>query len=260
MATLADLKLVHSGGATNTDPNLDLGGIISTDAAKDILSQTSTATTTITGVTVSDAAGNAEGIGTLFFDSGNKTLRWTPPSGSAGTSVDVSANGNYSIQGGGTGGLIKVAVVAASLASSDQTNTLTIANIANNIFDDVAKADSKAGDVEYRGIYIQNDHASDSMVDIKLWMEENTPGQDVVQIALAAEAKNVAMATIGDEGTPPATVDFDAANPVDFDSGLTIPDLDFGDFQGIWLKRTVPVGTNQEQLDNTFKLGVRIYV
>ena len=105
MATLADLKLVHSGGAANTSAAADLGGAISTAGAKDILSQTSTATTTITGVTVNDAAGNAEGIGTLFFDSGNKTLRWTPPSGSAGSVVDVSANGNYSIQGGGTGGL-----------------------------------------------------------------------------------------------------------------------------------------------------------
>ena len=259
MANLADLKLVHSGGAANVDPDADLGGAISTAGAKDILSQTSTAPTTVTGVTVNDAAGNTVGNGTLFYDNGNDTLRWTPPSGSAGTAVDVSVSGEYAIQGGGTGGLLKVTVVAGSLPSSDQTNTLTIANIANNIFDDVAKADSKAGDIEYRGVYIQNDHSADSMVDIKFWLEENTPGQDGIQIALAAESK-ITMDTIGDEGTPPTGIDFDAVNPVDYGSGLTIPDLAFGEYQGFWIKRTVPAGTNQAQADNTFKLGIRIYV
>lgn len=259
-ATLADLKIVHSGGAANTDPLADLGGAISTAGAKDILSQTAGAPTTITGVTILDAAGNAEGDGTLFFDSASSSLRWTPLGGTAGSSVDVSVSGDYAIQGGNNGGVLKVAVVSASLPSSDQTNTITIANIAENIFDDVAKADAKAGDTEYRGVYWENDHATDSMVDIRMWMETNTPGQDVVQIALAVEAKNVSMATIADENTAPATVDFDAANPVDYDSGIAIPDLSAGDFQGWWLKRTVPAGTNESQENNSFRIGVRIFV
>jgi hypothetical protein len=264
MANLADLKLVHSGGAANENPGAadrDLGGAISTAGAKDIASQTSSAPTTVTGVTVNDAAGNAEGTGTLFYDNNADSLRWTPPGGSAGTAVVVATTGDYSIQGGGTaGGLIKVSVVAASLPSSNQTNELTITNVDNNIYDDVAKADAKAGDIEYRGFYIQNDHATDEMVDIAFWLEENTPGQDVVQIALAAEAKNVAMDTIADEDTAPTGIDFDAANPVDYATGLAIPDLAAGDFKGIWIKRTVPAGTNVAQENNTFKFGVRIYV
>jgi len=260
-ASLADLKIVHSGGAANTDPLLDLGGAISTAGAKDILSQTATAPTTITGVTVDDAAGNAEGDGTLFFDSASSSLRWTPLGGTAGSSVDVSVTGAYAIQGGNNGGVLKVSVVSASLPSSDQTNTLTIANIAENIFDDVAKADAKAGELQYRGVYWENDHASDSMVDVRMWMETNTPGQDVVQIAIADEAKNVTMATIADVNTAPGgTVDFDANNPVDYDSGIAIPDLLFGDFQGWWLKRTVPAGTNESQANNSFRIGVRIFV
>lgn len=260
MATLADLKIVHSGGAANVDPNADLGGAISTAGAKDILSQSATAPTTITGVTIDDAAGNDEGDGTLFFDSTNTELRWTPFNGTAGASVDVSVNGDYAIQGGNNGGLLKVAIVAASLPSSDQTNTITIANIANNMFDDVAKADAKAGDTEYRGVYWENDHAADSMVDMRMWIETNTPGQDVVQIAIAAEAKNVTMDTISDEDTTPTAIDFDANNPVDFASGIAIPDLLFGDFQGWWIKRTVPAGTNQSQANNSFRIGVRIFV
>jgi hypothetical protein len=260
MATLADLKFVHSGGAANTDPAADLGGAKSTAGAKDILSQTASAPTTITGVTIVDAAGNDEGDGTLFFDSTNETLRWTPFNGTAGTAVDVSTNGDYAIQGGNNGGLLKVTVVAASLPSSDQTNTITITNNANNIFDDVAKADAKAGDVEYRGIFIENDHASDAMVDIRVWVEQNTPGQDVISIALADEAKNLSIETIADENTAPVGPDFDAANPVDYASGLALPDLNAGDYTGLWIRRTVPAGTNQSQLNNSFRLGVRIFV
>jgi hypothetical protein len=260
-ASLADLKIVHSGGAANVDPDLDLGGAISTAGTKDILSQTSTALTTITGVTIDDAAGNTEGAGTLFFDSTASTLRWTPFNGTAGNAIDVSVNGAYALQGGNNGGLLKVTVVSGTLPSSDQTNTSTIANIANNMFDDVAKADAKAGDTNYRGVYWENDHASDSMVDIRMWIETNTQGQDVVQIAIANEAVNVTMATIANEATDPAlTIDFDDTNPIDYDSGIIIPDLTFGSFQGWWLKRTVPAGTNQSQTNNSFRIGVRIFV
>jgi hypothetical protein len=180
----------------------------------------------------------------------------------AGTAVDVSVSDEYAIQGGNNGGLLKVTVVSGTLPSSDQTNTITVANIANNIFDDVAKADAKAGDTEFRGVYWQNDHATDDMVDIRMWMAQNTTGQDVIQIAIANEGYDVTMGTIGDEGTDPAlTIDFDDTNPVDYASGIVIPDLlAAGGFQGFWLKRTVPTGTNQSQLNNEFRIGVRIFV
>jgi hypothetical protein len=260
MANLADLTFVHSGGAANVDPLADLGGAKSTAGAKDILSQTASAPTTITGVTIDDAAGNDEGDGTLFFDSTATTLRWTPFNGTAGSAVDVSGNGDYAIQGGNNGGILKVTVVSGSLPSSDQTNTITITNIAENIFDDVAKADAKAGDIEYRGIFIENNHATDSMVDIRVWIETNTPGQDVISMAIADEAKTMDIEIIGDENTAPSGPDFDATNPVDYDSGLVIPDLDTGDYFGLWLRRTVPAGTNQSQLNNSFRLGIRIFV
>jgi len=261
MATLADLKIVHSGGAANTDPNLDLGGAKSTAGTKDILSQTPSAPTTITGVVIDDAAGNDEGDGTLAFDSVNTTLRWTPLNGTAGVAVDVSTNGAYAIQGASNGGVLKVTVTSGALPSSDQTNTITITNIANNMFDDVAKADAKAGDIEFRGVYWENDHATDAMVDIRMWVEQNTPGQDVIQIAIGDEAKNIALGVIANEDTDPAlTIDFDDNNPVDYASGIVIPDLSAGDYQGWWLKRTVPAGTNQSQTNNAFRIGVRIFV
>jgi hypothetical protein len=94
-----------------------------------------------------------------------------------------------------------------------------------------------------------------------MWVEQNTPGQDVIQIAIADEANGVTMATIADEDTAPGgTVDFDANNPVDYASGIPIPDLVFGDYQGWWIRRFVPAGTNQSQANNNFRIGVRIFV
>jgi hypothetical protein len=259
-ASLANFEIRLSGGASNTSPAAALGGVMSTVAGGRVLSQSASALTTITGVTIDDAAGNAEGSGSLFFDQSAGTLRWTPPSGTAGTPVVVNVNGKYAIQGGNSGGVVLVTTVAASLPGSDQTNTVTIANQVNKIWDDVSKADSLAGDTEYRGLFVQNSHASDGMTTLKIWMAVNTPGQDNVQIALATEAINTATATIANENTAPAGINFDAANPVDLASALALPDLATTAYKGIWLKRTVPAGVTAAVTKNTFRLGFQIYV
>ena len=212
MASLGDLKVRLSGGASNVDPNAALGGVMSTVAGGLVDSQTGTGLTTITGVVIDDAMGQAVGAGSLFFDDSANTLRWTPPSGTAGTAIDVGTDGVYAIQGGNDGGILVVTVTAASLPSSDQTNTVTIANIANNIYDDVSKADAQAGDTEYRGLYWENSHAADSMVDGKWWLENNTPGQDVINVADGDEAVDVALEIIADEDTAPAGPDFDQSH------------------------------------------------
>lgn len=260
MANLADFEIRLSGGAGNTSPAASIGGVISTAGGGRVLSQSASALTTLTGVTIDDATGNAEGSGSLFFDQSAGTLRWTPPSGTAGTPVDVSVNGEYAIQGGNSGGMLLVTVVAASLPGSDVTNTVTIANQVNKIWDDVSKADSLAGDTEYRGLFFRNQHASDSMTNIKVWMAVNTPGQDNMQIALASEAINLAIEVLANENTAPTAIDFDANNPVDLASGLSVPDLAFSEYKGFWLKRTVPAGVTAAVTANTFRLGFQIYV
>lgn len=257
MATLADLNFWLSGGAANTDPLLSIGGAIST--AQKVLSQTATAPTTITGVTIDDAAGNAEGAGTLTYDSSATTLRWTPPSGTAGTAVTVGT-GTYAIQGGSNGGLLKVTVAAGSLPGSTLSNTITIANQTEKVFDDVTKAESLAGVTRYRCIYVQNNHASDTLSTVKIWISANTPGQDNIDIALSTGGKNSTPATIASETTAPADANFTATNPIDETSALTIGDLAFGDYYPIWIKNEVPASTTEAQTENTFRLAVRAYV
>ncbi len=260
MATLGDLKVRLSGGVGNTDPDAALGDAMSTAAGGLVDSQTGTGLTTISGVVIDDAMGQAIGDGSLFYDDSLTTLRWTPPGGTAGTAVDVGSDGVYAIQGGNDGGVLVVTVTAASLPSSDQTNTVTIANIANNVFDDVSKADSQAGDTEYRGLYWENAHASDSMVDGRWWIENNTPGQDVINVADGGEAVDADLEIIANENTAPVGEDFDVSH-IDFASGIVMPTpFLFSEFKGFWIRRTVPSGVTAAELANTFRLGVRIFV
>ncbi|MGH8471092.1 MAG: hypothetical protein ACREVJ_01195, partial [Gammaproteobacteria bacterium] len=97
-SNLAYLQTFLSGGGANTDPTKSLGGPIS---ATRVLSQSATAPTTITGVTIEDAAGNTEGNGTLQFNysATTPTLQWTPPGGSAGSAVKLTESSKYAVQG-----------------------------------------------------------------------------------------------------------------------------------------------------------------
>lgn len=258
MANLADFVMRLSGGASNTDPLLALGGAMSTVGGGRVLSQSQTGLV-MTGVVVDDAMGQAEGDGSLFFDFSATTLRWTPPAGTAGTPVDVSSDGTYAIQGGNDGGVLLVTITAASLPSSDQTNVLAITNLTEEIFDDVTKAESQAGATKYRGLYWENADAADSILDARFWINTNTPGQDVIAIADGDEAVNVALETIVDENTAPVGPTF--TGPSDYDSGIALPTtMAFSDYKGWWIRQTIPAGVTQAVTANAFRLGFRIYV
>ena len=162
----AYLELRLSGGTGNTDPNASLGGALSSER---VLSQSTTALTNVTGVTIEYAAGNPLGLGTLTYTASGQTLTWTAFSGGAGTAVAVGSNGKYTLFSG-SGGFLSVDIVAASLPGSNQSDNVTIANIANETYDDVTKQESFSGDNEYRCFYFKNTHATDPFLDIVLFI------------------------------------------------------------------------------------------
>lgn len=200
MANLADIKRYLSGGASNSEPKASYGGVISSTQIKN---QTATRSSSlITGVTIDDAAGNALGTGTLSYNATAKTLTWAPPNSTSGIAVNVATSGVYAIQGPSNGGYLSVTVVASSLPGSAVSDPVVITALANALWDDVSKAESNAGSVEYRCEYFKNTHSVDSLIDMKIWIAENTPGQDNVAIglddgALSAEAVATTKAITG---------------------------------------------------------------
>lgn len=114
-------------------------------------------------------------------------------------------------------------------------------DVLNNVWDNTSGAESSAGDIEYRGVYILNNHGSLTATDLRVWISSNTTStQDEVDIALADEAINATMETIANESTAPVGPTF--SHPTTFGAALVIGNVPFGEHKGIWLRRTVDAG------------------
>jgi hypothetical protein len=193
MATIADLEVRLAGGASNTNPNASFGGAMSTVAGGVVQSQSAVSSPSIVGVSITGAAGNPVGAGTLTYSALSQTLTWRPFGGTAGSPVAVGVTGAYAVPAGNNVGLLLVTVTASALPSGDATSTVTIAHIPNLLFDDISKFESNAGDVEYRTIYLRNKAAvptTDLIADIRAYISSQTPGADVIEIGLDPAGKN----------------------------------------------------------------------
>ena len=118
------------------------------------------------------------------------------------------------------------------------TATEIVGGVANNIFDDVLSAEASSGDTEYRGFYVKNNHGTLTLQNAVIWIDVLTSSASTeFDIALAAEAINVTMATIANESTAPATVTF--SRPTSKATGLSIGNLAALATKGVWIRRTV---------------------
>lgn len=122
------------------------------------------------------------------------------------------------------------------------SSTAWVTNVDNNLFDDVSGDESAAGDVEYRGYYYRNGHATLAWQTVKVWIDALTSSADTeLDIALPVEAVDVTMATIANESTAPTSVTF--SRPTTKAAGLTLGTLPAaGGRRGLWVKRTITAG------------------
>lgn len=258
---MADMEVRLSGGASNTDPNASLGGVISSER---VLSQSASAPTNVTGVVIDYANGNATGNGTLAFINATTTLTWTPNGGTVGTAVDVSTDGKYVIADSTGNQQLHVTVTAASLPGTDQSDAdINIANIANETFDDIAKQDSLDGDTEYRCVYVKNTHATDSMLNATIWINSDASGADSLKIgadpAGVGDGSTTGVATtIANEDTAPAGVTFTA--PVSQGTGINLGTLAAGQSAAFWIERTVPPNTTTSTPIDLSEIGLSAYL
>lgn len=126
----------------------------------------------------------------------------------------------------------------ASLGGAKSTTT----DAGSTIFPDVTGAQSAAGITQYRGVVLSNEHGSLTWQSVKVWISTDTPSADTdADVALAAEAVNTQMASIGNETTAPTSVTF-ANTAVSFATGLSVGDIPASQFKGVWLKRVTTAG------------------
>lgn len=123
---------------------------------------------------------------------------------------------------------------AASLGGIESTTAAP-----SGLFDNVSSGEASAGDVEYRCIYVKNNHGSLSLTGAKVWIQANTPSADTtIDIGLGTTALGTGNEqTVADEQTAPSGVSFSAA--ANEGAALTIGDMAPGQHKAVWIRRTV---------------------
>lgn len=142
-----------------------------------------------------------------------------------------------------------------SLGGGRSSTEVTFSPILNNLFDNVTPEQSLAGEVEYRCIFLQNDHATDSISSVKIWVQSNTPNANTtIAIGLDPAGKNAAADTISPSTEAPSGVTF--STPTDYAGGLAIGTMNAQDVYPVWIRRTTTAGASASSNDN-FYLGVQ---
>lgn len=142
---------------------------------------------------------------------------------------------------------------ADSLGKYVATTVMDLVATLNNLFDDVAGDEAAAGDVEYRCIFILNNHASLVLQGAKVWLSDEVAGGAAVAIGLdpagvtAKGSASAQAAEIATESDAPAGVSF--SSPTDKASGLSIGDIAAGSVAAIWVRRTVAALTSAQSND-----------
>lgn len=133
--------------------------------------------------------------------------------------------------------------IGGAISASDVSTAL------HGLFDVVSGSESLAGDVEYRCVYVKNNHATLTLYGAVVFISANTPSGDTTcDIGLGAAAINGTETEVANESTAPAGVAFSA--PASYATGLAIGDLAPGAYKAVWIRRTVTAGAAAYNADS----------
>ena len=125
--------------------------------------------------------------------------------------------------------------LGGALSASDVPTSL------HGLFDAVIGSESLAGIIEYRCVYVKNNHATLTLYAPVVFVSSNTPSPSTaVDIGVGTSAISGTEQTIANETTAPAGVSFGNASA--YASGYAIGDLAPGQTRAVWIRRTVTAG------------------
>lgn len=109
------------------------------------------------------------------------------------------------------------------------------------IFDRVSGLESGAGDIEYRCIYVRNQHGSLTLNSAVAWVLSDTPSASTtIALGLGSSLMDGIEQTVASEGAAPTGVTFLPA--IDKAGGIALGNIPPGQTRAIWLRRTVTAG------------------
>lgn len=147
-----------------------------------------------------------------------------------------------SVTTGSAGNTTAQADPNASLGKYISTTAWDQTSLNLNLYDLITGDANAAGAVDYRCVFVWNNHATNTWYGPKVWVSEQISGGADVAIGLdpagvvpvgqsAAQA-----ATIANEATPPSGVTF--STPLSKPAGLSVADVPAGSCFAVWLRRT----------------------
>lgn len=113
--------------------------------------------------------------------------------------------------------------------------------VPSGLFDDVTSPESAAGDVEYRCIYVHNNHGSLALQNAVIWISTNTNGNRVA-LGVGSSAVNGTEQTVANEDTAPASVAF--SQPGSKGAGLALGNIPAGQHRAVWVRRTIAASSS----------------
>ena len=175
---------------------------------------------------------------------------------------EISVNGKYKMFNSTKSKWITIEVVTALLPQTGvrfQVTDITSSNKKNELFDSVKRYESHFGDTEYRCFFVTNTHLTETMWDIKIFINSQPVSKvDTLQMGLDPASvgdgftTGVAV-TVADENTAPAGVTFSIPTKL---NPLVIGDLAPLKCKAVWVKRIVPAGVEVDVWDDWSSIGV----
>ena len=140
---------------------------------------------------------------------------------------------------------------AASIGGAKSATKINETATLHNIFDKVTGDESNAGDVNYRIIYVTNDHATLTAENVKVYLtgvydsgtQSMSQNKDVAFGVI--EAVNVAAQTLANEDTAPTgTITWSEGGTRA--TALDLGDIPHGEYRALYLRRIIAAGAAAE--------------
>ena len=119
-------------------------------------------------------------------------------------------------------------------------SAVEVSNSVHAVFGVISSQVANAGSMEYRCVYIKNNHASLHWYNAVVWISSNTPSNKTeVQIALGLSAVNGSETAVATATTAPAVTFSTPSSQVD---GLLLGDIPPLGWKAVWINRAVIAG------------------
>jgi len=233
-----------SGGSSQSDPNLSLGGAMSSvEVEQQAINYVSGG---VTGITINRAWGFDEGR-TYNLEYSNSNIILTDDLLNTASLSTSGGAGDYILNLPNSNTGIQLYFSNPSTMSKD----FTVTNAGTNLFTDATPQESTSGFTEYRCIYLQNDGDLTTYIDLSLplfgVLESFSVGFDSGGVDATA-------VTISDEFTAPSGVAFSAPTS---GSPLEVTLL-IGEKIAVWIKRQLDPNNLYSKYPSEFQILVAL--